>query len=115
MVSALKPGRGKKLEIADIATARQAVAAMAPLSIAASLWFWWFGVRKTKPPLRLVAVAILGFGLFVVPTLEVLVFRALADVQGRVDDVALLSIIITEASISLIAAIAFAYSQYGKL
>ena len=87
---------------------------MAPISIAASLWFWWFGARRVKPLGRLIAAAILGLGLFAVPILQVLVFRALADVQGRVDDVVLLSIITTEATISLMAAIAFAHSRYGK-
>jgi hypothetical protein len=103
------------LDTTDILIARVAVSAMTPISIGASLWFWSLGVQKISKSGRYIAITIHALGLFGIPVLQVIAFRALANVEGGADDVFLFLIIITQATISLIAAIAFARSRSGKI
>lgn len=102
------------MDLAEIVQARLFVAALAPISIGTSLWFWKVGVYQKSRLGRYRAIGVLGFGLFGVAICQVLVFRAVANVNGRIDDVGLYSIIITQMMIPLYAVIAFARSERGK-
>jgi hypothetical protein len=92
--------------------ARLAVLGMSLFSLVASLWFWGRGIGATTLTRRRLAVFFYGLAIFAVVIAQLVAYRNLARVPGRIEDPVVTAILVSELAFGLVLAFFWAYRKH---